>query len=140
MIRRWPCTLTWEITQKRQWQWGEQKKTMRTINFMMLQVFHIPCNSILTHQSPWKGGKTTTHNTASKWLRDDHTQQCKKWLKEDDNNDMNLFTWQKDHENDQPNDIVKALHSLWLHPCTPKPHESGVGGIKAQCTTMQVND
>jgi len=90
---------------------------------------------------PMKGGnKTTTHNTASKWLRDDHTQQCKKWLKEDDNNDMNLFTWQKDHENDQPNDIVKALHSLWLHPCTPKPHESGVGGIKAQCTTMQVND
>jgi hypothetical protein len=41
---------------------------------------------------------------------------------------MNLFTWEKDHENDQPNGIVKALHSLRVHPCTPKPHESGVGG------------
>jgi hypothetical protein len=101
------------MTQKRQWQWGEQKKTMRTINFMMLQMFHIPCNSILAHPTPMKGGnKTTTHNTTSKWLGDDHTQQCKKWLKEDDNNDMNLFTWEKDHENDQPNGTVRWTCSL----------------------------
>jgi hypothetical protein len=143
MIRRWPCTLTWEMTKKMQWQWGEQRKTMKTINLMVLQEFHILNNSIPTHPTPMKGAKkTTTHNSASKWLGDDHTQQCKKWLKEVDNNDMNLFTWKKDHENDEPNGIVKTLHSLWLHPCTPKPPKSGVGwgGTIAQCTIMQVND
>jgi hypothetical protein len=112
MIRRWPCTLTWEITKKMQWQWGEQWKTMKTINLMVLQEFHIPYNSIPTHPTPMKGGKkTTTHNSASKWLGDDHTQQCKKWLKEGDNNEVSLFAWKKDHKDDQP-------HMIKRWPCT----------------------